>query len=152
VVEAAIEANHPALLGGALAIVTNVGRDAMDAEASLDERRLWRTAKSCGPDIPTLISGATRERCHPRRQPSPVSGASTKQTVKTNRAGKAGSSGVPVVTNSCAFYFAHEAAGAACIRLSLRPLFAEWLIVEQNSGALCRERCGFAAVIWQVRG
>ena len=33
--------------------------------------------------------------------------------------------GVPVVTNSCAFYHAHEAAGAASIRLSLRPLHRE---------------------------
>jgi hypothetical protein len=48
-----------------LAIVTNVGRDAMDAKAPKDERRLclakpfWRrrvmrTAKSCGPDASTL--------------------------------------------------------------------------------------------------
>jgi len=33
--------------------------------------------------------------------------------------------GVPVVTNSCVFYSTHEAAGAACIRCSLRPLFSE---------------------------
>jgi hypothetical protein len=32
-------------------------------------------------------------------------------------------SGEPAVSNSCAFYFAHEAAGALCIRHSLRPLF-----------------------------
>ena len=32
-------------------------------------------------------------------------------------------SGEPVVTNSCAFYFAREAAGASDTRLSLRPLF-----------------------------
>jgi hypothetical protein len=41
---------------GALAIVTNVGRDAVDACVPKDERREKRTAKSCGPDIPTLIS------------------------------------------------------------------------------------------------
>jgi hypothetical protein len=33
-----------------------------------------------------------------------------------------GDSGVTVVTNSCAFYFAHEAAGASSARHSLRPL------------------------------
>jgi len=36
-----------------------------------------------------------------------------------------GVSGVTVVTNSCAFYFAHEAAGASGARHSLRPLFFE---------------------------
>jgi hypothetical protein len=68
---------------------------------------LWRrlrTAKSCGPDIPTLISGATRERCHPRRQPSPVSGASAKETVKTIARGMPGVSGVTVVTNARVYY------------------------------------------------
>ncbi|MFY9958385.1 hypothetical protein [Bradyrhizobium sp.] len=35
-----------------------------------------------------------------------------------------GNSGEPVVTNSCAFYFAREAAGASGTRLSLRPLFS----------------------------
>ncbi|MFZ0767155.1 MAG: hypothetical protein WAN01_25055, partial [Bradyrhizobium sp.] len=32
--------SHPASIRGALAIVTNVGRDAVDAEVSKDERRL----------------------------------------------------------------------------------------------------------------
>jgi hypothetical protein len=32
--------------------------------------------------------------------------------------------GEPVVTNSCAFYFAHEAAGALSTRYSLRPLIS----------------------------
>jgi hypothetical protein len=31
-------------------------RDAVDADATRDERRLRRTAKSCGPDTPTLVS------------------------------------------------------------------------------------------------
>ena len=39
---------------GRFAIVTDVGRDAVDALAAQDERRLRRTAKSCGPDAPTL--------------------------------------------------------------------------------------------------
>ena len=66
-----------------------------------------RTAKSCGPDIPTLISGATRERCHPRRQQSPVSGASTKEAVKTIAQGRPGRSGEPVVNLSACFPFLH---------------------------------------------
>jgi hypothetical protein len=39
-----------------LAIVTNVGRDAVDAFALLDEERLKRTAKSRGLDASTLAS------------------------------------------------------------------------------------------------
>jgi hypothetical protein len=41
---------------GALRNVINAGRDAVDADALKDERRLMRTAKSCGPDAPTLES------------------------------------------------------------------------------------------------
>ena len=41
---------------GRLAIVTDAGRDAVDADGAIDERRLRRTAKSCGPDTPTLVS------------------------------------------------------------------------------------------------
>ena len=41
---------------GRLEIVTDAGQDAVDADALTDERRLMRTAKSCGPDAPTLAS------------------------------------------------------------------------------------------------
>ena len=44
---------------------------------------------------------------------------------KTIARGMPGVSGVTVVTNSCAFYFAHEAAGASGARHSLRPLYSE---------------------------
>jgi hypothetical protein len=74
---------------------------------------MGRTAKSCGPDIPTLISGATRKRCHLRRQQSPVSGASTKDTVKTIAQGRPVRPGEPVVTNSYAFYFCIRGCGCA---------------------------------------
>ena len=40
----------------------------------------------------------------------------------SHRAGNAGLPGEPVVTNSCAFYFAHEAAGATGTRRFLHPL------------------------------
>ena len=46
---------HPS--EGRIAIVTDVGlRDAMDALAAPDERDLKRTAKTCGPGTPTLVS------------------------------------------------------------------------------------------------
>jgi hypothetical protein len=35
-----------------------LGRDAVDAGCALDERCGWRTAKSCGPDAPTLASSS----------------------------------------------------------------------------------------------
>jgi len=50
-----------------------------------------RTAKSCGPDIPTLISSLRGDDlAGDGDKQSPVSEASTKETVKTNRAGNAG--------------------------------------------------------------
>ena len=58
----ACRANHlykprrPASIRGALAIVTNAGRDAVDAGGAFDESAVLRTAKSCGPDAPTLAS------------------------------------------------------------------------------------------------
>src|ERR1700688_904334 len=47
---------RPAPLRGALRNVTDVGRDAVDAGGALDGRCWLRTAKSCGPDVPTLAS------------------------------------------------------------------------------------------------
>jgi hypothetical protein len=44
-------------------------------------------------------------------------------------------SGEPVVTTSCAFYFAHETAGAARIRHSLRPPFVLGEQFLHHSGA-----------------
>jgi len=39
-------------------IVANAGRDAMDASGAKDEGADLRTAKSCGPDAPTLASSS----------------------------------------------------------------------------------------------
>ncbi len=46
----------PVPLRGALRNVTNAGRDAVDADGALTNGALRRTAKSCGPDTPTLVS------------------------------------------------------------------------------------------------
>jgi hypothetical protein len=49
--------NPPSCLTeGRLAIVTNARRDAVDASGASDEGAGLRTAKSCGPDAPTLAS------------------------------------------------------------------------------------------------
>ena len=47
---------------GRIAIVTNAGRDAMDASGALDEGAYLRTAKPCGPDTPTLVSSSQEAR------------------------------------------------------------------------------------------
>ena len=96
-------------------------------------------AKSCGPDIPTLISGATRERCHPRRQQSPVSGASSKETVKTIAQGRPDQSGEPVVDLFACFPFLH-----AELRVHWAPGFPCALIqraVVQDSGEFVSREC-----------
>ena len=49
---------HPVPLRGALRNVINAGRVAVDADAPEDERRKMRTAKTCGPDTPTLVSSS----------------------------------------------------------------------------------------------
>jgi hypothetical protein len=46
----------PSHTEGRLAIVTNAGRDAVDAGGAKDEGAILRTAKACGPDFPTLES------------------------------------------------------------------------------------------------
>ena len=56
----------------------------------------------------------------------PITGESTKETVKTIAQGMPGESGVTVVTMLvCFFHIAREAAGAAGARHSLRPLTGE---------------------------
>src|SRR3954454_23157069 len=68
---------------GALAIVTDAGRDAMDAIVSTaDERGRTRMAKSCGPDASTLASSFVQKQSDGDNQ-SPITGEITKETVKT---------------------------------------------------------------------
>ena len=92
-----------------------------------DEGRVRRTAKSCGPDAPTLASSFAGVIPARRRwQTSPVTGESAKETVKTIARGMPGCTGVTVVTMLVCFsHFAREAAGASRARHSLRPLLAE---------------------------
>jgi hypothetical protein len=69
-----------------------------------------------------LAEGNFRRR---RWQKSPVTGESTKETVKTIARGMPGVSGVTVVTNARAFYTTRAAADASSVRHSLRPLISE---------------------------
>jgi hypothetical protein len=53
-------ANAVAHSEGRLAIVTDAGRDAVDAGGAKDESAGMRTAKTCGPDAPTLAASSRR--------------------------------------------------------------------------------------------
>ena len=86
---------------------------------------LERTAKSCGPDASTLAS--TRDNalhCAGTGARKPGS-QEREETRKTIAQGMPDDGVVPVVTNSCAFLLAREAAGARRTRHSLRPLYSE---------------------------
>ena len=137
-------------------IVTDAGRGAVDAAAFCarrDRRAGWRkarerstasgrgmlqrTAKSCGPDAPTLASSSRRQVGPTRRGQSlnPLGdggkrarspGRARRKPLKPLRAGTPGDSGVLVVTRvRSTTTIAHEAAGATGIRRSPRPLWAE---------------------------
>src|ERR1700687_2663080 len=109
---------------------------------------LLRTAKSCGPDAPTLAS-SLRSCVGPtglrqdisaddggKRARSP--GRARRKPLKPLRAGTPGDSGVLVVTRvRSTTTRAHEAAGATGIRRSPRPLLGERFM--HNSGASRRE-------------
>src|ERR1700738_784244 len=94
-----------------------------------------RTAKSCGPDAPTLASSSRKASRPYRVRTSHISagdggkrarspGRARDKLLKPLRAGMPGESGGPVVaTLVCHQHFAHEAAGAAGTRHSPRPLF-----------------------------
>src|SRR6267142_5652635 len=98
---------------------------------------LQRTAKSCGPDAPTLASSlAEVASAQPglgktlsvgdggKTARSP--GRARRKPLKPLRAGMPGDSGVLVVTRVRSITTsAHEAAGALGIRRSPRPLWAE---------------------------
>src|ERR1700735_5260747 len=64
--------------------------DAMDAGGAKDESADLRTAKSCGPDAPTLASSVAEVSARRRWQTSPVTGESAKQPLKPSRAGMPG--------------------------------------------------------------
>src|ERR1700722_11936305 len=88
-----------------------------------------RTAKSCGPDIPTLISSGRQclriAACDGGNK-ARLTEEITKETVKTIARGMPGDTGVTVVTMLvCFFIFAHKAVGATSARHSLRPLLSE---------------------------
>ena len=85
---------------------------------------LSRTAKSCGPDAPTL---ASRSWSDPRTTVANKPGHRGERggNRKTIARGMPGVSGVTVVTNARVYYTPRAAAGASGARHSLRPLITE---------------------------
>ncbi len=109
---------HPAI-EGRFAIVTDVGAGCGGREQRQRRRRSLRTAKSCGPDAPTLAS-MRNSSARRRWQKSPVTGESTKETVKTIRVRECRViSGGPVVTTLVCFVL-FRTRGCGCIG---RPAF-----------------------------
>jgi len=102
------------------------GRWARDAMAALDRRtsERERTAKSRGPGLPTLRSSwrVTSPPATGAIKPgTPGRARISRNTIVQGRPRIAPVE--PVVSNSCAFYTAHEAAGATSARPSLRSVF-----------------------------
>jgi hypothetical protein len=106
-------------------VVTDVGCGMRWTRRRARRSALTRTAKPCGPDAPTLafklatmLSHRAGDGGNKARSP----GRARSKPLKPLRGEGRIDPTSPVVTNSCVFYFTHEATGAAGTRLSLRPL------------------------------
>ena len=130
---------HSVLLRGALAIVTNVGRVAVDAEVPVT-KVLKRTAKTCGPDA-RYAGVKFRGNKLLRSDGGKRASAHRGERVINRKAIAQGMSDVlrcPVCSCAQFLHIAHETSGAARIRHSLRPLFSR-ANDTQTSGAMRRE-------------
>jgi len=135
-------------------VVTNVERNAVDANVPIDERHDLRTAKSCGPGAP--MQAPSRPRCLEHRADDGGNklvhrGEYEVSRKPLRREGRCDSA-LPVVTPVCAFraIFAHGAAGAAGTRSSLRPLIFRRVKADAKLGRKSRredERTCSASVI-----
>ena len=134
-------------------IAGRVGERPVSDHQASGREMLQRTAKSCGPDAPTLASSlAEFKSAQPgldknisagdggKRARSP--GRARRKPLKPLRAGTSGDSGVLVVTRvRSTTTSAHEAAGATGIRRSPRPLRAEVSSTARAHGAARSRRC-----------
>src|SRR6266550_3173228 len=113
----------PVPMEGRLAIVTNAGRDAVDAAARETNAVCWRTAKSCGSDAPMLAS-SLREEAQATVSNKPGHRGEHEGNRKTIARGMPGDFRCDRgdYARVLCFNFAREATGAASARHSLRPL------------------------------
>jgi hypothetical protein len=91
---------------GRLAIVTDAGRDAVDAGGAKDEGADLRTAKSCGSDASTPAS-SLREEAQATVTKKPDRRGEHEISRKTIARGMPGDSGVTVVTTLVCFFISH---------------------------------------------
>jgi hypothetical protein len=121
---------------GRFAIVTDAGRDAVDADGSFDEWR-YRGRRSRVVLMPRCWHQPGDEASASRRgrwQTSPVAEESAEETVKTIARGMPGEPGVPAVTMLVCFFISHTRLRArSSARHSLRPLISEGSTLGQNS-------------------
>jgi hypothetical protein len=130
---------------------------------STDEGRCARTAKACGPGAPWLALSLRTGDVGPLGPDAPRSQATV--TMRSRTPGRARTTLLtplrregrvapvePVVNNSCAFYTAHEAAGATSIRSSLRPLFfgGTWVLAKLGRIAPREREFVAAAFPWPI--
>ena len=108
---------------GRLAIVTKCGAGCGGRVGVARRATHMRTAKSCGPDPPTLGSSW---RVDPPATVANKPGHRGEHVigVKTIAQGKSDCSGEPVVINSCAFYFCTR--GYGCIEHPAFPAPSVW--------------------------
>jgi hypothetical protein len=95
-----------------------------------------RTAKSCGPDLPTLGSSLRSLQATVAKKPGTP--GRTRISRKTTRAGNAGCFGVPVVTCLRAFFTCTQ--GCGCVRCTGIPC-ALLLPRDQIDASLGRASC-----------
>jgi hypothetical protein len=144
---------HPVPREGALAIVTDVGAGSSGRGCAFDERRVTRTAKSCGPDAPMAgvkFLGSSRflgmtvtNKLWSRRGEHGISRKPLRREGRT-------ASAEPVC--SCAFFYlplhmrprVQRAPGLPCALF-----FSEGERILQTSGECCREN---AQVCSQLEG
>src|SRR6201992_4323754 len=102
---------------------------------------IWRTAKTCGPDTPTLVSSL---RINPRNDGGKKADHRGEHGI-SRKPLRAGMSGVfrwlAVNTRVHTYYHsAHEAAGASGARHSPRPLFSGRMFLA-NLGRIAPREC-----------
>ena len=129
---------------GRFAIVTNVGSGCDGRVGAARRAASSRTAKSCGPDVSTLISsrrnasrgdGGKKARSPERARSKPLKPIAQEKPDRF---------GGPVVTNSCLLFFDTRLRVRLSIRLFLRPLFLRDVTAVQPGQIRPRE-CGRVA-------
>src|ERR1700756_3980844 len=104
---------------GRIAIVTDAGLDAMDGGGAADESARSRTAKTCGPDAPTLVSSL---RSDPRNDGGKKADHRGEHGIsrKPLRAGMSGDFRWLAVNTRVHTYYPMRTRGCGCIG---RPAF-----------------------------